>query len=69
MMQLGCRELGGDCDFVAKGNSGEEIKKKIFAHAEKSHPEMKSMSPEKKKELTAKIDNALKRLKPVGAGR
>jgi len=70
MKQLGCRELGSDCSFVATGKTDDEIKNKLFKHAEKDHPEMmKTMTPEKRKDLTARMDEALRKMKPVAAGR
>ena len=32
-----CREVGMDCDFVARGNSEEEILAQAAAHAQKDH--------------------------------
>lgn len=34
---LTCREVGMDCDFVAHGNSEEEIMAKAAAHAREDH--------------------------------
>lgn len=34
---LTCREVGMDCDFVARGNSEEEILAQAAAHARKDH--------------------------------
>lgn len=34
---LTCREVGMDCDFVARGNSEEEILARAAAHAQKDH--------------------------------
>ena len=61
MKQVGCRDMGVNCDFVAKGSTDEEIKKTLWTHAEKSHAEVvKILTPEKKKEMTAKMDALLK---------
>ncbi|HKF46546.1 MAG TPA: DUF1059 domain-containing protein [Terracidiphilus sp.] len=34
---LTCREVGMDCDFVARGNSEEEILAQAAVHAKKDH--------------------------------
>jgi predicted small metal-binding protein len=34
---LTCREVGMDCDFVARGNSEEEILAQAVVHAQKDH--------------------------------
>jgi predicted small metal-binding protein len=34
---LTCREVGMDCDFVARGNSEEEIMAQAAAHARTDH--------------------------------
>ena len=34
---LSCREVGMDCDFVAKGNSDEEILSQAAEHARADH--------------------------------
>lgn len=34
---LTCREVGMDCDFVARGNSEEEILAQAAVHAQKDH--------------------------------
>lgn len=62
MKQVGCRDMGVNCDFVAKGATDDEIKKNLWAHAENSHAEVvKSLTPEKRKELTTKMDAILNR--------
>ena len=34
---LTCREVGMQCDFVARGNSEEEVLTQAAAHARKDH--------------------------------
>ena len=34
---LTCREVGMDCDFVARGNTEEEILAQAAAHAQHDH--------------------------------
>jgi predicted small metal-binding protein len=49
--------MGLNCNYVADGYAPEEIKKNLWDHAERDHPEVfKSLTAEKKKELTAKMD-------------
>ena len=37
MKELGCRDLGIKCDFVATGKTVDEVLKKAAAHARKDH--------------------------------
>ena len=70
MKQLGCKDLGVSCGFVAKGNTDEEVKTAAWTHAEKAYPEMmKAMTPDKKKEMNAKMDAILTKPVPAPAGR
>ncbi len=32
-----CRDVGVDCDFVVRGETEEEIMKKVAEHAQKEH--------------------------------
>ena len=32
-----CREVGLDCDFVAHGDTEEQVMTKVAAHAQKDH--------------------------------
>jgi len=44
-MQLACRDMGMDCDFVATGSTVEEVKSKAMAHAQAVHADvLKTMS-------------------------
>ena len=38
-VEIGCRELGGECDFVAGGESEEEILDCIMRHLQQEHEE------------------------------
>jgi predicted small metal-binding protein len=42
---LACREVGMDCDYVARGNSEEEILAQAAVHAQHVHG-MQDISPE-----------------------
>lgn len=37
MRDFHCRDAGLDCDFVARGQSNDEILKQVGKHAESSH--------------------------------
>lgn len=34
---VSCRDVGADCDFVARGNSEEEIMSQVAEHARTAH--------------------------------
>ena len=34
---VSCRDVGADCDFVARGNSEEEIMSQVAEHARTDH--------------------------------
>lgn len=36
-MEMKCKDVGFNCDFVAKGNSEQEIMQQAAVHAEKDH--------------------------------
>lgn len=38
-LTLTCRDLGGDCDFVATGASPTEVKRAMWGHAHRAHPD------------------------------
>ena len=51
---------GKDCTFEATAETPEELKKKVWAHAESDHADMiANMSEEQKAELGAKLDAAI----------
>lgn len=51
MYTLSCRDAGVDCDFVAKGETMDEVLETGMDHVKKTHPEkvkeMESMPKEK----------------------
>ena len=51
---LTCREVGMDCDFVARGNSEEEIMQQAATHARKDHG-FESIPPEVVEKVKAAI--------------
>jgi predicted small metal-binding protein len=60
MKELSCREMGGTCDFVARGQTADDVKQRMFAHAQKDHPQMfESMTPEMQKQMQTRMDRLL----------
>jgi AhpD family alkylhydroperoxidase len=55
-MELRCRDVGADCDFVMRGKTEEEIFKKASEHARKVH-HMKEMPKEMVEKARAAIHN------------
>jgi predicted small metal-binding protein len=57
MLTVSCREVGVDCDYVAKGETEEEIMKNAGEHAVKDHGYKQEdiMTPEMKEKN--KFDN------------
>lgn len=61
MFTFACKDVGVDCDFVAAGDTTEEVKEKAFAHAGVVHAEvMKSMTEEQLAELSRAVDANIK---------
>lgn len=57
MLKFACKDTGVDCDFVATGETVEEIKEKAFAHAGVVHADLlKSMTEEQMVELTRTVE-------------
>jgi predicted small metal-binding protein len=57
MLTVSCREVGVDCDYVAKGETEEEIMKNAGEHAVKDHgyKEEDIMTPEMKEKIRQHI--------------
>ena len=51
---VSCRDVGSDCDFVARGNSEEEVLSQVADHARAKH-NMSEIPPELKDKVTAAI--------------
>jgi predicted small metal-binding protein len=51
---ISCRDVGVDCDFVARGQSEEEILQQVKEHALSAHG-MKKLSPELVKKVRSII--------------
>lgn len=61
MLTFACKDTGVDCDFVATGETVEEVKEKTFAHAGVVHAELlKSMTEEQLAELTRTVEANIK---------
>lgn len=62
MPRVSCRELGGDCDYVAEGETREEVKKEWLAHMASVHRERAArMSEDERLALDVRIDQVLDR--------
>jgi predicted small metal-binding protein len=57
MLTVSCREVGVGCDYVAKGETEEEIMKNAGEHAVKDHgyKEEDIMTPEMKEKIRQHI--------------
>jgi predicted small metal-binding protein len=51
---VSCRDVGADCDFVARGNSEEEIMSQIDEHARTEH-NMSEVPAELREQVRAAI--------------
>jgi predicted small metal-binding protein len=63
MKTFACKDLGMDCDFVAKGETVEEVSRKAMEHGQKVHGEvLKKMTdtPEKAAELQQAMLQAIR---------
>jgi predicted small metal-binding protein len=40
MSKFQCSDLGLSCDFVATGNTVDEVKQKALTHASQKHPDI-----------------------------
>jgi predicted small metal-binding protein len=61
MLSFACKDTGVDCDFVATGETAEDVKEKAFAHAGVVHADlMKSMTEEQLADLAKAVDANIK---------
>ena len=59
MLNFECKELGTNCNYVAKGNSLEEVKKDAMRHVQNVHKDlMAKLSPKQMED----IDKTLTRM-------
>lgn len=61
MKKIKCSDLGSaDCHFEATGETNEEVKQKLWQHAQEAHPDMlKDITDEQKEGMNKKIDALL----------
>ena len=60
MKKLGCKDMGVACDFVATGETAEDVKKMLVDHAMKEHKDMfDKMSQEEKDGMMKKMDKMI----------
>ena len=61
MFKFGCKDAGVECDFVATGNTVEEVKQAAFTHAGVVHKDiLQSMTPEQLEELAKTVELNIK---------
>lgn len=59
-LELSCRDLGGDCGYVAVGKDAEQVKETLLAHMRYAHGERTSrMSSDEREALDVRIDRVL----------
>jgi predicted small metal-binding protein len=57
MKSLACSDLGMECSFTAQGETADELKQKMLAHAQDAHAEMLAgMADQEKADLMALMD-------------
>lgn len=62
MPSLGCRQLGGDCDYIAEGMTKADVKREMLAHVADAHRQRASrMSRDEREALEIRIDQVLVR--------
>ena len=60
-LSLSCRDLGGDCGYVAEGKDAEEVKSELLAHMREAHKARTSrMSHDEREALDVRIDRVLR---------
>lgn len=61
MLTFACQDAGVDCNFVATGETVEEVKTNAFAHAGVVHADLlKSMTEEQLADLTRTVEANIK---------
>lgn len=55
---LACRELGGDCDFVAAGATPTQVKRAVWRHVREDHADP-VLTPGMRVELDRRMDGLL----------
>ena len=62
MQQFKCRDMGIKCDFVATGQTAQEVIQKAMAHAQEKHADvLKTMtSPAQMAQMQQQLQGAIK---------
>ncbi len=61
MFSLSCRDLGHDCDFVATAETDEQVRKLLYVHAARAHPEVEeTLTPSQARELDRQMQAHMK---------
>jgi predicted small metal-binding protein len=61
MLKFACKNVGVDCDFVATGETFDDVKQKAFAHAGVVHANlMKNMNEAELAQLTKAVEASIK---------
>ena len=62
MFSLSCRDMGNDCDFVATAETEDQVRKLLYVHAARAHPETEqTLTPSQARELDRQIKAQMKR--------
>jgi predicted small metal-binding protein len=60
-MKFACKDLGIDCNYVATGNTKEEVLKKAMEHGSVVHADlMKNMTKEQSAQFGKQLEASLK---------
>jgi len=63
MKMLSCKDMGAECDFVAKGETNQEVMKAMMDHAQAAHPDkMKEMETKSAEEVQSMMMGAMKEM-------
>jgi predicted small metal-binding protein len=62
MQQFKCQDMGMKCDFVATGQTVQEVMQKAMAHAQEKHADMlKTMTtPEQRAQMQKQLQGVIK---------
>jgi predicted small metal-binding protein len=61
ILKFSCKDVGVDCNFVATGETAEDVKEKAFAHAGVVHAAMlKNMNEDELAQLTLAVEANIK---------
>jgi len=60
--KLGCKDIGGmDCEFTTTGDTTDEVKQNLYAHAQEAHKDVIASMPEDKmKDMDQLMDKILR---------